>query len=198
MRYVFRRRANGLLAILALVLFTAACGGGGGEQAVGTSAPEEPAAPTTSATTPAATTPAASTPTPTAAAGTPADGAEVATADSDLGQILVDGEGFTLYLFDNDSEGESACTDDCAETWPPLTGEATAGEGADAALLGTITREDGSEQVTYNGHPLYRFAPDEAPGDVNGQGVGEVWWVVSPEGESIKGSVSASGSGAGY
>ena len=114
-------------------------------------------------------------------------GVTVATAERDPGEVLVDGDGMTLYLFDSDPDGESACTDGCAETWPPLLGTPTAGAGVDAGLLGTIERPDGATQATYAGHPLYHYAPDEAPGDVTGQGVGEVWWVVAPDGSAIRG-----------
>jgi predicted lipoprotein with Yx(FWY)xxD motif len=112
--------------------------------------------------------------------------ATVETADSALGTILVDDAGLTLYLFMNDTDGTSTCYDDCEANWPPLTvdGEPTAGEGADASLLGTTERDDGSTQVTYAGQPLYRFAGDQAAGDVNGQGVGDVWFAVTPEGEA--------------
>lgn len=124
------------------------------------------------------------------------DGAEasvtVDTASTDLGEILVDGDGMTLYLFDNDSEGQSACTGDCAATWPPLTGEPEAAGGADESLLGTITRDDGSTQVTYDGLPLYLYAPDSEPGDVSGQGVGGVWWVVGPDGSRITAEAAGS------
>ncbi len=72
------------------------------------------------------------------------------------GTILVDGEGMTLYMFVPDAQGPSTCEDDCLAAWPALTGPATAGEGVDEALLGTATRpDDGTEQVTYNGWPLY-------------------------------------------
>ncbi len=91
----------------------------------------------------------------------------------------------TLYLFDSDPAGASACTDGCAETWPPLLGTPTAGDGVDPDLLGTIERPDGATQAAYAGHPLYHYAPDEAPGDVTGQGVGEVWWVVAPDGTAV-------------
>ena len=115
--------------------------------------------------------------------------ATVAVEDSDLGQIVVDGaEGRTLYVFLVDEGTESTCYDDCEASWPPLTvdGEPVAGEGIDASLLGTTEREDGSIQVTLDGHPLYYFASDETADDVNGQGVGDVWYVVSPEGEAIQ------------
>ena len=110
----------------------------------------------------------------------------VATADTELGEILVDGDGRTLYLFDSDPDGGTACTGGCAETWPPLAGPAVAEGGAATAQLGTIDRPDGSTQVTYAGHPLYHYAPDAAPGDVTGQGVGGVWWVVAPDGTAVQ------------
>jgi predicted lipoprotein with Yx(FWY)xxD motif len=116
----------------------------------------------------------------------PAD-ATVAVEDSELGQIVVDAEGRTLYVFLADTGTDSTCYDDCEASWPPLTveGDPAAGEGIDGSLLGTTEREDGSVQVTLDGHPLYHFAADETPDDMNGQGVGDVWYVVSPEGEAI-------------
>lgn len=114
--------------------------------------------------------------------------ATVAVADSDHGEILVDGEGMTLYLFTNDTDGTSTCTDACATTWPALTvdGEATAGDGADESLLSTTERDDGAMQVTYNGKPLYHYSGDTAAGETKGQGVGGRWYVVSPEGDAIE------------
>jgi predicted lipoprotein with Yx(FWY)xxD motif len=118
----------------------------------------------------------------------PAESAStVATADTDLGTILVDGEGRTLYLFMPDAQGASMCLDSCATTWPPLAGPATAGDGVDQALLSTTDRPDGSAQVTYNGWPLYHFASDAAAGDTNGQGVGTIWYVVDASGNAITG-----------
>lgn len=112
-------------------------------------------------------------------------GALVAVAASELGEILVDGEGNTLYLFTPDQQGESTCYDQCESAWPPLVGEVTAGDGADPALVGSTIRTDGTVQVTYNDWPLYYFAGDEAPGDTNGQGLNDVWFVVAPSGEAI-------------
>jgi predicted lipoprotein with Yx(FWY)xxD motif len=111
----------------------------------------------------------------------------VLVAGSDLGDILTDAEGMTLYMFMPDENGEPTCYDDCAATWPPLEaeGDPIAGDGVDRSLLGTVERTDGAAQVTYNDMPLYYFAPDEAAGDTNGQGVGDVWWVVSPSGDPI-------------
>jgi predicted lipoprotein with Yx(FWY)xxD motif len=114
--------------------------------------------------------------------------ATVEVEASDLGDIVVDAEGRTLYVFLADEGSESTCYDDCEAAWPPLTveGEPVAGEGIDASLLGTSERTDGSAQVTLDGHPLYYFGQDAAPGDVNGQGVGDVWYVVSPAGAPIQ------------
>jgi predicted lipoprotein with Yx(FWY)xxD motif len=110
----------------------------------------------------------------------------VEAADTDLGTILVDGEGATLYLFTQDSPGTSACEDECLQAWPILAGEAAAGEGVDADLLGAIERPDGDTQATYNDWPLYYFAEDARPGDLKGQGVNDVWWVVDPEGNAVE------------
>lgn len=116
---------------------------------------------------------------------------QVAVASTDLGDVLVDGDGMTLYLFDPDEAGESTCYDDCAANWPPLEGPVEAGDGTDPALLGTTDRTDGTLQATYAGWPLYRFVGDGEPGDVTGQGVQEVWWVLSPAGERLTAAAAA-------
>lgn len=182
-----------LLGCLALVLALTACG----EDAPTTS--QEPG--DAAGTTPDAT--AESTPAPdTGATGDPTTegsaAAGLAVAESPLGGIVVDGEGNTLYLFDNDEgSGESTCEGDCAANWPPFTveGDVEAGAGLDSALVGTTERSDGTTQVTYNGHPLYYFAADQAPGDANGQAVGDIWWVVGPDGEAIRDAAASSGMG---
>lgn len=109
-------------------------------------------------------------------------------SDSDLGQIVVAGDGMTLYAFTNDTDGTSVCTDDCATTWPPLVVEEgfTLAEELDAGVFSTIEREDGTLQLVAGDRPLYRYAPDTAPGDITGQGVGGVWFVVTPDGELIE------------
>jgi predicted lipoprotein with Yx(FWY)xxD motif len=115
--------------------------------------------------------------------------ATVEVESSDLGDILVDSEGNTLYMFMPDQEqGEPTCYDDCAEAWPAFeaSGDLTAGEGLDQSLLASAERTDGATQVSYNDLPLYYFSGDEAAGDTNGQGLNEVWWVMSPEGEPIQ------------
>lgn len=105
------------------------------------------------------------------------------------GEILVDAEGMTLYMFDSDSQGsgESTCTGGCLDAWPPLAvdGEAAAGDGVTAELT-TFEREDGDSQVAANGWPLYYYATDAEPGDVEGQGANDVWWVLGPDGEPIR------------
>jgi predicted lipoprotein with Yx(FWY)xxD motif len=113
--------------------------------------------------------------------------------------ILVDGRGFTLYLYTADQRNQSQCVNDaqyhCSKAWPPLrsSGKPHAGRGVKAALLGTIKRKDGAPQVTYHGHPLYTDAgaakfslvADSKPGDTNGQAFLGIWYVVSPGGKGI-------------
>lgn len=116
--------------------------------------------------------------------------AQVALAtDAKLGSILVDGSGMTLYLFTKDSPNTPTCYNGCAKAWPALLasgGSPTAGAGVDASKLGTVARTDGTTQVTYNGWPLYYYAKDHQPGDVTGQGVGSVWYVLSPSGDAVQ------------
>ncbi|MBI2872458.1 MAG: hypothetical protein HYY00_04620 [Chloroflexi bacterium] len=115
-------------------------------------------------------------------------GAAVNTAQHpELGTILTDASRRTLYLFTRDEPNKSNCSGNCALDWPPLltVGDPTVGGTASATFLGTITRADGSTQVTYNGWPLYYYAPDARPGDTTGQNVGTVWFVVSATGEAV-------------
>ena len=114
--------------------------------------------------------------------------AVVQTSDqSVLGLILAEGNGRTVYLFTMDEPNQSRCVGGCALAWPPLltVGSPTAKEGVPKDRLDSVRREDGYLQVTYNGWPLYYFAPDEMPGDTLGQGVGNVWFVVSPVGDAV-------------
>jgi predicted lipoprotein with Yx(FWY)xxD motif/plastocyanin len=118
--------------------------------------------------------------------------------NSDFGSFLVDAKGMTLYLYTKDTPNTSTCYDKCAAAWPPLltSGSATAGTGADTSKLGTTARTDGTTQVTYNGWPLYYFVKDKAAGDVTGQNVGSVWFVVSPAGDKIESKVAPTAAGA--
>jgi predicted lipoprotein with Yx(FWY)xxD motif len=101
--------------------------------------------------------------------------------DPDLGDILVDARGMSLYLYTRDASGVSNCYDDCATAWPPLLTDAVpTGPDAVAAGLDVTTRTDGSQQVTYNGAPLYYWFKDTKPGESTGQNVGGVWFVVNP------------------
>jgi predicted lipoprotein with Yx(FWY)xxD motif len=115
----------------------------------------------------------------------------VSTATSKLGRILVDSRGRTLYLFEKDKRGHSACAGACATYWPPLLtrGKPTAARAAKKTLLGTTRRADGTTQVTYAGHPLYRFVQDTKPGQTTGQDLhdfGAGWYVLAPAGTKIE------------
>ena len=178
---MIRRLALPALALLAAVV--AGCGGGGGYGGGSSS-------------------------TATASSGSPkatAGGGTVATARTGLGEVLVDGKGHTLYLFERDQSGQSACSGACASNWPPAiaSGAPHAGTGVAGGKLATIKRSDGGKQVAYAGHPLYRFSGDTAAGDTNGQGqdaFGGKWYAISPDGTAVTasgGSASGGGSGGG-
>ena len=152
-----------------LTLLAAACGGTGGGYGAGN------APPVTSAIAPA---------TPTT----------LDLANSGLGQILVDSRGRSLYLFEADTGTRSTCTSDgCVAEWPPLIagGKPQVGAGLAANQLGTTTRADGQQQVTFRGHPLYYFAGDSRPGSTEGQGLndnGGLWYVVHTDGTPVDNS----------
>jgi predicted lipoprotein with Yx(FWY)xxD motif len=112
----------------------------------------------------------------------------IALGETSLGTIVTDADGMTLYLFTPDEAGAPTCTGGCAEAWPPVLvdGEIVAPEGIDASLLSTVQHPDGGVQLKIGKWPLYRFSGDEAPGDVNGQGSGEKWFVVGADGKGIK------------
>jgi predicted lipoprotein with Yx(FWY)xxD motif len=114
--------------------------------------------------------------------------ADLATAETSLGTIVVDGDGMTAYYFLKDvkDSGTSACSGDCLTAWPPITTESDTPtvEGV-TGEVGTITGTDGSTQITIDGRPIYTFAQDTAPGDVKGQGANDVWYVIAPDGSEI-------------
>jgi predicted lipoprotein with Yx(FWY)xxD motif len=121
----------------------------------------------------------------------------ISTAKTKLGRVLVDGRGRTLYLFEKDRNGMSACAGSCATYWPPLlaTGRPAAGADVNPGLLGKTTRADGV-QVTYHRHPLYTFSLDTRRGETKGQDVtafGGTWYVVSPSGGAVEDAAAASG-----
>jgi predicted lipoprotein with Yx(FWY)xxD motif len=136
---------------------------------------------------------------PKTSTGTPAT---VGVTSTTLGNILVDAQGRTLYVFQKDSGTTSTCTGACATFWPPLIapGAPTSGSGANASLIGTTKRQNGASQVTYNGHPVYLYTGDHNPGDTNGQGVvafGAAWFALSPSGTQVSSASSNTGSGSG-
>ena len=165
------RKALASAALLATLTVTAAACGGNNNASSGTAATAAPA--TTAAQ----------------AAG----GVTVAVASSKLGDILVDGEGRTLYAFTKDKGDKSACSGDCATNWPALTGTATAGTGVQASMLSTSMQASGDAQVTYGGKLLYYFAGDAKPGDTNGQGVGGLWFTLTADGQLVKQKAAGGG-----
>lgn len=113
----------------------------------------------------------------------------VGVADhSELGEILVDGEGRALYAFTRDQDGESTCYGGCEQAWPPLLVDGQVGfaPAVDLGVLGTTERNDGTRQLTYAGHPLYYHSQDAESGDVNGQGVDDVWFLLRPSGDLVE------------
>jgi len=118
------------------------------------------------------------------------------TKNPQLGPILTDSQGNTVYAFAKDSKGMSNCNASCASIWPPVTtgGKPTAGSGVLASNLGTTKRSDGSTQVTYGGRPLYTYTADASPGDVAGNGINEfggLWYAVQPNGSNAPAGTSS-------
>jgi predicted lipoprotein with Yx(FWY)xxD motif len=177
MKYWMARAAG--VAGIGLVVAACSSGSSTATSSPATSTSSPAASPATQASSPAATGQAAGT------------AAVSLTAISGIpGKFLVGSTGRTLYLFEADKNGTSACSGACVAAWPPdtVTGAPTAGSGVNQALLGTIKRADGTMQVTYNGHPLYYFTADTASGAAHGQGVkafGAGWYVVSATGSKI-------------
>ncbi|MER6346339.1 SCO0930 family lipoprotein [Streptomyces sp. NPDC001595] len=108
------------------------------------------------------------------------------SVNAELGRVLTDGDGRTLYRFDKDTAEppKTNCEGDCATAWPPVPADdASAGAGIDKKLLGEVTRADGSKQLTVGGWPAYRYAKDVNAGDTKGQGVGGTWYALAPDGK---------------
>jgi predicted lipoprotein with Yx(FWY)xxD motif len=112
-----------------------------------------------------------------------------------VGTVLVDSEGMTVYLYTPDEGNTSTCYGGCESAWPPVVaeGKPSAGEGATSSALGTTKRKDGTMQVTYNGHPLYTFTGDTAPGEAVGQENDGTWFVLDESGEEVKGGAPSGG-----
>ena len=183
------RVAAGVGGAVGVAMLVAACSSGSSSSAAA------PAAPASSAAAPASSAGGAS-----ASGG----GTVITTASSSAGTFLTNGSGRAVYLWVKDTGDASTCTGACAGAWPPVTatGTVTAAGSAKASDLGTITRSDGTKQVTYDGHPLYYFSGDSGPGTASGQGsdgFGAKWWLVAPSGSDVTASVTsftASGSAA--
>ena len=170
------RKIWGAAGLAALALAVSACGSSGSSSA---------------ASTPAA---AASSPAASASASSPAAAGSTLTVRT-IGsqQVLTNSAGLTLYWFAPDTSTTSKCTGSCATYWPPVKGPATAGSGV-TGTLGTITRSDGTTQATYDGHPLYTYAADTAPGQNKGNGLnvsGGLWYEMT-----VSGATPAAGAGA--
>lgn len=165
-----------LNVIVALIMTIAACGSAGSADTTTLGAP------TTATNAPLVTTSTTVTEAPTTTTTAPESENMLAVIDSDFGPILVDADGYTLYIFVPDNRGDSVCYGDCEAAWPVFSTPTAAAEGVDSALIDATTRTDNTTQVTYNGWPLYHFSNDSAPGETNGQGLGNIWYVVSPEG----------------
>lgn len=156
-----------LMTVLALAAVAVACG----DDEDGSTAEEPSGGTAATATQPAQ---------PTQPSGGSARVTVTATNHPQLGRILTDADGKTLYVFTRDGENTSTCYDQCERTWPPLfadSGTPTAGEGV-MGRLGVTTRRDGRQQVTYDGKPLYYYQADQAAGEARGQGVNGAWFVV--------------------
>jgi predicted lipoprotein with Yx(FWY)xxD motif len=176
--------AAGVGGALGAAVLVAACSSAGSSSSTGAAAPASPASGT-----PAAASPASS-------GASTSGGTVIETATSSAGTFLVTGSGRAVYLWVKDTGDMSNCNGACAGAWPPVTttGSATASGGAKASDLGTITRSDGSKQVTYDGHPLYYFSGDSGPGTATGQGsdgFGSKWWLVAPTGSDVTASVAS-------
>jgi predicted lipoprotein with Yx(FWY)xxD motif len=117
-----------------------------------------------------------------------ADSAGIKVSQSSLGPILTDQNGRTLYGFANDKQGTSSCTKECIATWPGLVsrGPVAVGQGVQQGLLKKIQRAEGTEQAVYGAWPLYYYVGDAGPGDVDGEGVDGVWFVIDANGKLVK------------
>jgi predicted lipoprotein with Yx(FWY)xxD motif len=183
-RRTAKLRAVGIAALAITATVVAGCGSASSTTS-SASAPTPAAAATTSSTT------------STSAA---ASGLTIGSAHAHGQTYLTGMSGRAIYLWEADKGSNSSCSGACAQAWPPVTttGKPTGGSGVTASMLGTTKRSDGSEQVTYDGHPLYYFVADTSAGSTKGQGsdgFGAKWWLVAPSGSAITASGGSSSSG---
>jgi predicted lipoprotein with Yx(FWY)xxD motif len=185
------RKIWGAAGLAAAALVLTACGSSGSSATQGSSTPAAAASGTAQSSTPASAS------APAAAAG----GTVLQSATVGGTKVLANSKGFVLYWFAPDTSTISKCTGSCATYWPPVTGTATAGSGV-TGTLGTITRSDGTKQVTYDGHPLYTFTGDKSPGQATGNRLnasGGLWYEMTVSGATPAASSSATaGGGNGY
>ena len=184
------RKIMGAAGLAALALALSACASSSSSSSASTPATSAPAtsAPAAGASSPASSAPASS-----------ASGSALSMTTINGTAVVTDSTGMTLYWFVPDTSSASKCTGSCATYWPPVTGPVTAGSGV-TGMLGTITRPDGTTQATYDGHPLYTYAGDSAPGQAKGNGLnvsGGLWWEMTVSGAKPATSTSTSGSGGG-
>jgi predicted lipoprotein with Yx(FWY)xxD motif len=173
--------------VAGLAVFAAACGS---------------SSPSTSTSSPASKAPSSTTPPASASPSPSATASATALKTAKIGGVTVvtNAKGFTLYSFAPDTSTKSNCNGSCAAIWPPVAGPATAGAGVTASKLGTITRSTGSTQATYNGHPLYTYTGDTAPGQASGNGLnlnGGLWHEVTASGAAAPATSKSSSSGGG-
>lgn len=182
------------LLAFSLALLVAACGGGpdtGGETETTDSTTTLQEATTTAEDSITTTTETMTDDGSTTMAEEDASGVHV--AESELGEILVGPDGLTLYVFTADTEGTSTCYEACADLWPPVPGDVEISSDLDESMFGTTTRDDGTEQLTVSGMPLYWYSPDGSPGDTMGQGFNDVWFVVDPTGSMMESAAAGTG-----
>jgi predicted lipoprotein with Yx(FWY)xxD motif len=182
--------AVGVGGALGAALLVAACSSAASSSAPPAAAPASPASPAGAS--------------PAGSSASSSGGTVITTATSSGGTVLASGSGRAIYLWAKDTGDMSNCNGACAGAWPPVTttGTATAAGSAKASDIGTITRSDGTKQVTYDGHPLYYFSGDSGPGTASGQGsdaFGAKWWLVAPVGSDVTAAVTTftAGSSAG-
>ena len=169
-------RAAGITALMGIALIGAACGSSSSSSTASSAASKSGSA---------------------NASNTPTTAVAVGTAKGSLGTYLTGSSGRALYIWVADTNGKSSCSGACAAAWPPVVTKSTptASGGAIAADLGTTTRPDGTQQVTYKGRPLYYYAGDSGPGMTNGNGsdqFGAKWWLITPSGRQVGASSSSS------
>lgn len=183
-----RIRTLGILVVGVAMVAACGGGGGGGDTTVAGTEPDVTTTADAGQEEPAATTTTVGDDTSSSTMAETSDG--IHAAETDLGSILVDPDGMSLYVFTADADGESACYEQCAQTWPPVAADTPISSDLDTAMFGSIERTDGTEQLTVNGMPVYLFASDSAPGDVNGQGVNDVWFVIDADGNMLEASAA--------